>query len=402
MRNLIVGIVIGIVIGVVTGTTVIAPRLELPATLAAEKNRAQRHKPPEPASDTMYALGRVTPKKTAIGAPRAPVGKPTLGVALAVNWRMASTFSGDLPQIGKMAERLSEQVSAISNGQFSIKIYDPGTLVPLEGMLDAVRAGAIPAAFGTPASWTNKKTAFELFTSIPFGPSALEYIAWFYGGGGQQILNQMYHKVGVHGLICGALTTEGSGWFKTPIKTADDFKGLHLAYAGLAGKVMSKLGAQISTIALSDIPAALRSGLIDGAEASQPALDFGLNLHHTAAEYYFPGWHQPVSFLDIIVNLETWNMLSNTQKKQIETVCGDNLRYGIAAGGSLQFEALKRLTAEGVQVKIWPPEILAAFRAAWHEVVAEQIAGNREFKAVWQALSQFREDYAIWREISLP
>ncbi len=402
MRNLIIGIVVGVVIGVVAGTTVIAPRLELPATVAAKNTREQRQEPLERASNTAYAPAPTTPKRTALGAPRAPVRETTPSPASAVKWRMASAFADELPQLGDMARRIEKRISAVSNGQFEIKFHNPGTLVPPEEMLEAVRAGAISAAFGTPATWGDKKTAFGLFTSIPFGPPPTEYMAWFYGGGGREMLEQMYRKAGVHGLICGALTTEGSGWFKKPIKAVGDFKGLRLAYAGLAGMVMGKLGAQVSTMALRDIPTALRSGLIDGAEASQPALDFGLDLHRVATHYYFPGWHRPVSFLDLVINFETWEKLTDSQKSQIETVCGDNLRYGIALSESLQFEALKRLTAEGVNIQTWPPEILDAFRAAWRDVVAEQVADNREFKTVWQALTRFREDYAIWREISQP
>lgn len=402
MRNLIIGIVVGVVIGVVAGTTVIAPRLDLPATLVVKNALEQPPKSQNPAFDETHTPPRSAPKRIAIGAPRAPLNEPAPSAAMTVKWRMASAFSGDLPQIGDMAKRIEQLISSVSDGRVDIKFHEPGSLVPPEEMLEAVRAGAISAAFGTPATWSDEKPAFALFTSIPFGPPATEYMAWFFGGGGREMLEQMYRKAGVHGLICGALTTEGSGWFKAPIRVVGDLRGLRLAYTGLAGKVVAKLGAQVSTMALTDIPAALRSGLIDGAEASQPTIDFGLELHRLAAHYYFPGWHQPVTFLDLIVNFETWERLSKNQKSQIETVCGDNIRYGLALGETLQFEALKRLTAEGVRIETWPPEILDAFRAAWRQVVAEQVAGNREFKTVWQALSRFREDFAIWREISRP
>jgi TRAP-type mannitol/chloroaromatic compound transport system substrate-binding protein len=41
---------------------------------------------------------------------------------------------------------------------------------------------------------------------------------------------------------------------------------------------------------------------------------------------------------------------------------------------------------------------LAAFKAAWDEVAAEEMAVNPEFKAVYENYLAFREQFAIWRE----
>ena len=101
---------------------------------------------------------------------------------------------------------------------------------------------------------------------------------------------------------------------------------------------------------------------------------------------------------EITINLDAWNTLSETQQVQIETTCGDNVRFGIAEGEALQFEAMKKLEAKGVNLREWSPEILAALEAAWLEVAAEMAAEDAEFAHAWESLSVFRRDYKIWRD----
>ena len=100
-----------------------------------------------------------------------------------------------------------------------------------------------------------------------------------------------------------------------------------------------------------------------------------------------------------MINLEKWNALSPARKAQIETVCGDNIRYGLAEGESLQFDAMKELSAKGVLLHRWPSKILDALEQSWRQVAAEEAAKDSEFKRVWQSLTGFRENYAIWKEL---
>ena len=44
-------------------------------------------------------------------------------------------------------------------------------------------------------------------------------------------------------------------------------------------------------------------------------------------------------------------------------------------------------------------EMLGAFEAAWEEVVAEQVAGNADFARAWESLSNFRAEYAKWKNL---
>jgi TRAP-type mannitol/chloroaromatic compound transport system substrate-binding protein len=388
MRYIIVGIVIGGVIGVMLGTTIIAPRLDQSSknlqTTTPHTSSAQKSNQPPIATEPTFELSRAGPKKPNIV------------------WRMASAYSGSLPQLGSLAKRASQKIWEISNGEIEIEFFGPGTLVPSSEMFDAVASGAIDAAFSSPGSWAHKEPALQLFSSVPFGPTPGEYLGWVYFGGGKELLNKIYHPHGIQSVLCGMIAPEAAGWFRRTFVTPEDLVGLKMSASGLGGKVLNKLGVETRELQEAEIFLALERGEIDGAEFSMPAIDIKLGFYQLANHYYFPGWHQPASFFELIINKDRWDALTKTRKAQIEAVCGDNIRYGLAEGEALQYGALKELTAKGVKIKRWPVAILSALEDAWDEVATEQSAADTKFKEVWRSLSDFRKDYAIWNELARP
>ena len=104
-----------------------------------------------------------------------------------------------------------------------------------------------------------------------------------------------------------------------------------------------------------------------------PSIDIKLGLHRMIKNYYFPGWQQPSTLFELMINLKKWEALPVAQKAQVEAVCGDNIRYGLAEGEAAQFKALKKLRSEGVAIRRWPGEVLDALKAARPEVVAGRV-----------------------------
>ena len=109
----------------------------------------------------------------------APVVDDTAGESQPVRWKMTSTFPSSLIQLGTMGKRFSEQIKKVSGGNIEIRFFEPGALAPaLEGF-DAVSYGAIEAGWSTSGYWAGKELGLQLFGSVPFGPDAPEYLAWF-------------------------------------------------------------------------------------------------------------------------------------------------------------------------------------------------------------------------------
>ena len=315
-----------------------------------------------------------------------------------MRWKLAGSFPASLVLLGTLGTRFAGQIDTVSGGNVQFKYFEPGALVPTLEIFDAVSTGAVDAGWSGSGFWAGKVPALQFFTTVPFGPEAGEYLAWMEFGGGHQLFEEIYAPHNIHPIHCGLISPEGSGWFRTEIKSLDDLRGLKMRFFGLGGKVVEKLGVLAQLLAPGDIFPALELGTIDAAEFSMPAIDLDLGFHQIAKHYYCPGWHQPASLLELIINKERWESLSARQKALIEMACGDSIRWGLTEGEAIQFGALKELQSLGVTLHRWSPEILAALESAWQEVVAEEAAKDADFKRVWESLSAFREDYKVWRE----
>ena len=162
---------------------------------------------------------------------------------------------------------------------------------------------------------------------------------------------------------------------------------------------MEKLGVSTSQLPGGEIVPALQKGAIDATEFSMPAIDARLGINKILKYNYFPGWHQPATLFDLIVNKDTWNdEMTEGQRTIVELACKAVMTDGLAMGEALQADAMKHHAEMGVNNKYWRPKMLKAFEDAWNEVIAEESAKDPQFKAIFDDLSAFRADYAIWNE----
>ena len=183
---------------------------------------------------------------------------------------MCSTGGGSSPLF------FADTVNKASGGSLKVKIYEPGKLVATKEMLESVSNGSVNSGWGTPGYNTGllgKKAA--IFSAVPFGPEAPEFMAWMYYGGGRELMQKLYDDNGynVHSVPCSIIAPETSGWFTKEINSPADLDGLRMRFFGLGANVMEKLGVTTSLLASGDIMPALEKGAIDATEFSMPAID---------------------------------------------------------------------------------------------------------------------------------
>ena len=301
---------------------------------------------------------------------------------------------------GTSAVALVDKIKKASNGSVDARFTDPGSIVPPFQMLDALQTGALEAAWSVGGYWTGKDATFNFFSAVPFGPENNEYMAWMYAGGGLELMREQYGHYGVVPIPCGMTSPEAGGWFRKEIKSVNDLKGLKMRFYGIGSAVLDKLGVVPQNIPAGDIYSSLERGTIDATEFSMPAIDVTLGLQKVAKYYYFPGWHQQSSFLELLISKKKWDELNATQRAVIEQACGDNVRETIAIGEAAQFKALAELQANGVQFRRFPKPVLEAMEKAWQQVQAEESAKNPRFKKVNDEFTKFRKNYAVWRQMS--
>lgn len=307
-------------------------------------------------------------------------------------------FGSHLPALGTPIQWYADHITKTSGGTIKMKIYEPGKLVNPAEILDAVSTGKVNSGYSTAGYWQGKLPASALFSAVPFGPEAGEYMAWLFFGNGLKLYQEMYDQGGynVKVMPCAIISPETSGWFRKPIEKPEDLKGLNMRFFGLGASVMEKLGVGTVQLPGGEIFGALEKGAIDASEFSQPAIDQRLGFHKVAKYNYFPGWHQQSTVFELLINKDTWNKMSDTQQAAVETTCMATMTYSIAEGEALQFAAMEKAKENGVEIRYWNKEMLSLFENTWLEVVDEKKAADPFFDKVWSDLSTFREGYALW------
>jgi len=327
--------------------------------------------------------------------------RPVLGANVLL--KTQAQFPMSLQGLGTTLDFLAKQVEAASNGTIKMKVYEPGKLIPPAEILDAVHKGKIEAGYSCASRWVGMVGgAAEIFAAVPFGPEYLEFAAWFYEGDGMKLYQEMYDRAGynVKVFLCGILAPETSGWFKKPIEKPGDLKGMKMRFMGLGGKVMGKLGMSTSLWPLGETFAALEKGVLDATEVCTPAVDEGLGLYKLLKHNYFPGWHQPATTTELLINKDVWNKMSESQKALMDiatraatlnemTVCEYHQGYVI------QENVQKR----GVVNHYWSEEFLELFNEKWNEVIKEERQKDEFFSKVFDNLQSFRETYRYWSSL---
>ncbi len=307
-------------------------------------------------------------------------------------------YGSHLQGLGSPIKYVSDNLSVLSGKTLKMKIYEPNKLVSPKEVLGAVSSGKVQAGYATAGNWGGKIPAARLFSSVPFGPEAPEYLAWFYYGNGNKLHQDLYDKnnLNVKVQVCGMIVPETSGWFVKEVNSPEDLKGLKMRFFGLGALVMEKLG--VSTVGLpgGEIFPALEKGVIDATEFSTPVVDKLIGLKKILKYNYFPGWHQQATMMELIINKDTWNKMDKQQRSVIEHVCKSATLDALAFGESAQATIMKENEKAGVVNKYWSQEMLDTFKTKWDEVVVEQSATDPDFKRIYDDLSAFRADYDLW------
>jgi TRAP-type mannitol/chloroaromatic compound transport system substrate-binding protein len=160
-----------------------------------------------------------------------------------VKWKMQSAWGATVPYAGESGVRFENDIKEMSEGKFEIKFFEPGALVPALEAFDAVSKGSIESAWTTPGYHAGKYPGLAFMTTVPFGPQIGEFLSWKWFGGGNAIRDEIYAKHDLVAFDCFSHGAETSGWFRKPINSLDELKGLKMRFFGLGAKVMQKVWA---------------------------------------------------------------------------------------------------------------------------------------------------------------
>jgi TRAP-type mannitol/chloroaromatic compound transport system substrate-binding protein len=340
---------------------------------------------------------------TAAGATLAgAVAAPSIARAQTQKWRMVTSWPKRLPGPGMSAERIADRVRALSGGKLDISVSAAGEVVPAFEVLDAVGNGVAEIGHTASFYWQGKMPAAAFFTTVPFGLTPGEHVAWIDAGGGQALWDELYAPFSVKPFMGGNTGVCMGGWFRREVKSLADMRGLKLRSLGLGGEVYRRLGVTPQTTPPAEILVSLQSGVIDGAEFVGPGTDIALGLYRVAPFYYYPGFNKPNGTGECIVSLKAWYALSDELKAIITHACATEANYALAEMERLNAQALAALVDEHkVKLAAFPEDLIVAARKQAGDVLGELAGKSAITGKVHASYAAFRDRCAPWSRISI-
>ena len=330
------------------------------------------------------------------------VAAPTVALAQTMKWRMVTSWPKRLPGPGMSAERVAERIRALSGGRIDIAVYAAGEIVPAFGVLDAVGNGVADIGHTASFYWQGKMPAAAFFTTVPFGLTPGEHVAWIDAGGGQALWDELYAPFGVKPFMGGNTGVCMGGWFRHEVKSLADLRGLKLRSLGLGGEVYRRLGATPQTTPPGEILTSLQSGVLDGAEFVGPGTDIALGLYRVAPFYYYPGFNKPNGTGECIVARKAWETLPNDLKAIVAHACAAEANFALAEMERLNAEALAALTTQhDVKLAAFPDDLVSAARREAVDVLGELAARDTATAKVHGSYTAFRARTAPWSRVSI-
>lgn len=317
-----------------------------------------------------------------------------------VTWRLQSSYPKSLEILYGACTMLSERVAELTDGRFNIKVYAAGELVPPFQVLDGVRNGTVEACHTASYYWVGQNKAHAFDTTLPFGLTSRQQYAWVYHGGGLKLLRDFYADINMVNFPSLNTAAQMGGWFRKPINSLEDLKGLRMRIPGMGGEVLSKLGVVPQTLAAGEVYTSLERGTIDATEWVGPYDDEKLGFYRVAKNYYAPGFWEGSANVSFFVSKEKLDALPKQFRSAFEVAAYEVNVLGMARYDVANAEALRRLVANGAQLKTFPREVLQeAFKVS--EALLDDEAGkNPIFKKMLDSWRPFRESQNLWLRVN--
>ena len=315
--------------------------------------------------------------------------------------KLAETWPSNFPVFGDATKNMANLADKMSNGRLKITIDSKNKHKAPLGVFDMVRSGQYDMGHSASYYWKGKVPNTLYFTTMPFGMTAPEQYGWFYHGGGQELMDEVYGKFNLMSFPGGNTGNQMGGWFQKEINTLDDLKGLKMRIPGFAGEVLAKLGAKPTNIPAGELYTALERRTIDALEWVGPSLDLRMGFHKIAP-YYYTGWHEPATELQFLINKKKYEKLpadlQQILKTAMRTAAYDMYIQSYHSSG--ENWASMKTEFPNIQVKSFPADVINAMRTANDELLAEKAAADPLAKKILDSQSAYMSKSRAWTDIS--
>ncbi len=332
-------------------------------------------------------------RKFLTGAAAATAGAATLGFPMIAKSQSPIVLKmqgawGAKDIFNEMAEEYVKRVNEMSGGRLRIDYLVAGSVVKQFEVLDATSKGVIDGAHTVAVYWYGKSKVASMFGSGPItGCDAAQNLAWI-SKEGQKYYDQLMKKLGINvvGFFAMPMPTQPLGWFKKPIKSAAELKGLKYRTVGLAADLMQELGCKVTQLPGGEIVPAMERGVIDAFEFNNPTSDSRFGAQDVAKNYMMGSYHQAMEFFEIDFNKKKYESLP----KDLQAV----LKYAAEAASTSNYatamdnysrDLITLRDKDHVNVLRTPQSVFDAQIKGWDVLVKKLSDEDPFFKEVWES-----------------
>jgi TRAP-type mannitol/chloroaromatic compound transport system substrate-binding protein len=330
---------------------------------------------------------------TALGFPMIVKSQSPIVIKMQGSWGSADIFN-------EMAQEYVKRVNDMSGGRLRIDYLLAGAVVKPFEVMDAVSKGVLDGGHTVPVYWYGKSKVASLFGSGPInGCDAQQTLAWIYRGGGLQLYQELLAKLGLNavGFFAMPMPTQPLGWFKKPVKSSAELKGLKYRTVGLSADLNQQMGLRVTQLPGGEIIPALEKGVIEAFEYNNPTSDMRFGAQDVVKNYMMGSFHQAMEFFEIIFNKKKWESIP----KDLQAI----LQYGVEAASASNFftamdnysrDLQELINKHKVNVIRTPPEIFRAQLAAWDVVTKKLESEDPFFKKVVESQKAWAKRVAYY------
>ena len=308
---------------------------------------------------------------TKITAAIAVVSIALFGSANAKTLKIETHFTASSPN-GEVAAQFAKNVEKFSGGSLKVQMFYSSSVTGKSAeVFNSAQTGIIDCDMTGAGYQTGKNAAFQFAGDVMGGyDNPYQQYDFLKFPGAQEAVDALYNKYGMT-LIGWWIPGHESLISSRPIPDVASLKDFKFrSPPGMESMIFTALGAKPIVMDFGEVPTALQTGLIDGADDSSLATNYAGGHYEQNKYATYPGFHSmPADHL--ACNTKVWNKLKPHEQGAMLAaieICGRTITSLVERKNA---EAVKALKEMGVTLHDWSREDRLKFRqaalGAWEE-----------------------------------
>lgn len=260
------------------------------------------------------------------------------------------------------AQKLADEVAALSDGKMVIDVYTDGTLGGDVALLESCKDGSVTFVVQNTAPQVNFIPELAVFDMPVVYPTIEEFRTIFDNESFMESISGFYANAGYRLLGYADQTFRVMSSNKA-IATMDDFAGVKIRTMENPNHMdfWKAIGASPTPMAFGELYTGLQQGTVTAQE--NPYAVIAANKFYEVQQYVVQSNHLP-HILSLIMNPAEYDALSADEKAVIDQAVENATAYARQEADALEAEKIKVISDSGTEILPVSPELYAQIKAA--------------------------------------